>query len=214
MSPNTKISRAALAGLFCFCAAQAKADSTDNEMLSLLNSKSNSTQVGTQAKFNPPTAVSEPMVYIVEQSLPEFLRQAARRSGYQITISSRVRGTLKKMSMPLDLDKILEKIAPQFDLKWHFQQQQVYVSVGSESKTRLIFLGDMNMEDLQKSLEGAGLSANAYDLSYVEESNSVIVNGPTSYIASVELIAESFNKNEKAKNGRIKVIRYGNVRKN
>ena len=157
---------------------------------------------------------AEPKVYIVEQSLPDFLRQAARRNGYQVTITSRVRGTLKKMSLPLDMEQILEKIASQFDLKWHFQQKQLYISVGSENTTRMIFLGETKMESLDQALEGAGLKSDAYEFTFVEDSNSVIVNGPASYIASVELITEALIKNQKIKKDKLKIIRFGNTSKN
>lgn len=156
----------------------------------------------------------EPKIRVVEQGLPDFLRQAARRNGFEITMTPRVRGTLKKMTLPLDMKKILEKIAPQFDLKWHFQQKQLYVSIGSENSTRLIFLGETKMVDLEKALKGAGLKTEAYDLTYVEDSNSVIVNAPISYIASVELIAEALIKNNSIKKDKLKIIRFGNVSKN
>ncbi len=156
----------------------------------------------------------KPKIYIVEQSLPDFLRHAARRNGYEITMTSRVRGTLKNMSLPLNIEEMLKKIAPQFDLKWHFQQKQLYVSVGSENSTRMIFLGETDMEDLKKAISGSGLKSQAHDLNFVEDSNSVIVNGSVSYIASVELIAEALNKNKKIKKDKLKIIRFGTVSKN
>ncbi len=156
----------------------------------------------------------KPKIFVVEQSLPDFLRHAARRNGYEITITPRVRGTLKKMSLPLNMEEMLKKIAPQFDLKWHFQQKQLYVSVGSENTTRMIFLGNTDMEDLKKAIQGAGFKSQAYNLTFVEDSNSVIVNGPISYIASVELIAEALIKNKANKREKLKIIRFGNINKN
>ena len=70
------------------------------------------------------------------------------------------------------------------------------------------------MVDLEKAIKGAGLKTQAYDLTYVEDSNSVIVNAPISYIASVELIAEALGKNTSIKKGKLKIIRFGNVSKN
>lgn len=166
----------------------------------------------TQSITASPT--KKPKIYVVEQSLPDFLRQAARRNGFEITMTPRVRGTLKKMTLPINIEEMLEKIAPQFDLKWHFQQKQLYVSIGSESSTRLIFLGETSMEDLEQAIKGAGLNKQAYDLTYVEDSNSVIVNAPVSYIASVELIAEALGKNKSNKRDKLKIIRYGNISKN
>lgn len=168
-----------------------------------------STRMTFSAVKNEPDAV--PTVYVVSQPLPAFLRQAARRNGYQITLSKRVRGVLKKRTLPMDIRKILPEIAEQFDLKWHFQQKQLFVSIGAENTTRLIYLGQMKMDQLREAMRQADIESDAYDLSYVAESNSVLVNGSVSYIASLELIAESYNKNLANQKSNVKVIRYGNV---
>lgn len=168
----------------------------------------------TNANANTTQPTKTPKIFVVEQSLPDFLRQAARRNGYEITLTPRIRGTLKKMSLPLDMNEMLKKIAPQFDLKWHFQENQLYVSTGSENATRMIFLGETDIDDLKKAIAGSGLEAQAYNLNFVEDSNSVIINGPVSYIASVELIAEALAKNKSIKKDKLKIIRFGNVSKN
>ena len=158
-------------------------------------------------------AVQERSVYVVNQSLPTFLRQAARRSDYEIKISKRVRGVLKKRRLPIDIKKILPEIAEQFDLKWHFQNKQLFVSIGSENTTRLIYLGQMKYPKLQESMEQAGIEGDAYDLSYVEESNSILVNGSISYIASLELLAESYNKNLSSRRTNVRTIKFGKIGK-
>lgn len=150
-------------------------------------------------------------IYVIEDSLPDVLRQAATRNGFEITMTSRVRGTLQKITLPLNIEKMLEKIAPQFDLKWHFQDNQLYVSVGSENTTRMIFLGKTKIKDLEKVLKTAQFKSQGANFTYIEDSNSVIVNGPVSYVASVELLAESLTKNKAAKREKLKIIRFGNM---
>lgn len=176
------------------------------------NSTNQNPQINLQSSLAKPATT--PTIHIIEQSLPDVLRQAARKNGYQITMTSRVRGTLRKITLPLNMEEMLTKIAPQFDLKWHFQQNQVYVSVGSENSTRMIFLGETKMKDLETALGGAGLKTQSYNLTHVEDTNSVIVNGPVSYIASVELLAESLSKNKAIQRDKLKIIRFGNVSKN
>ena len=156
-------------------------------------------------------AVTAPQVHVLEQPLQMFLRQAARRSGYQISISKRVRGTLKKAVLPSDIRKIMPQIAEQYDLKWHFQKKQLFVSLGSEVANRIIYLGAMKFEELEKAAEQAGIESESYDMSFVEESNSVIVNGSVAYISNIELIIDSFKKNLGEKKIDVKVIRYGVV---
>ncbi len=182
-----------------------------------VNAASTQTVSSTQTQTNNTAQAQKPSarkIFVVEQSLPDFLRQAARRNGLEITMTPRVRGNLKNISLPLNMEGILKQISSQFDLKWHFQKKQVYISIGSENTTRMIFLGKTKMKDLESALEGAGLSSPSYDLNFVEDSNSVIINGPASYIASVELLAESLGKNKKTKRDNLKIIRFGTVNNN
>ena len=157
----------------------------------------------------PRPTSSEPVVHVLEQSLPSFLRQAAHRGGYEITLSKRVRGVIQRKVLPTDIRKILPELAEQFGLKWHFQQKQLFVSVGSENTTRLIFLGKMSYEQLKEAMSQAGLRDDVYDMSFVEESNSITVNGSTSYITSIELITESFNKNRQNQESGVTLIKFG-----
>lgn len=152
-------------------------------------------------------------VFVIEQKLPEFLRQAARRNNMRATISKRVRGVLRKVNLPLDIREIMPQIEEQFDLVWHIQQNQLFVSLGSENASRLIFLDGMDMNDLSMAMDDVGMRAAAFDLSYVEDSNSVMVNGPVSYVAGIELIVQSYNKNRSLKRNKVRVIRYGSVGK-
>jgi len=200
---------------FAIGTAAAKAEGNvvllgSKDILSANEPASRGSTLNLNATAKPPAPAS---VFVVEQSLPDFLRQAARRSGYQITISQKVRGTLRKLSLPLDINEIMPQIADQFDLEWHAQKEQIYVSTGSETTTKLVYLGKLDPKTLDSALEAAGIVPGNARMTFVEESNSVIVNGPAQYIASIELLTESFNKNEEERLGRIKVIRFGNVGK-
>jgi type II secretory pathway component GspD/PulD (secretin) len=172
-----------------------------------------STSVSSNTNHTAPDAqdVTQSRVHVIEQSLPSFLRQIARRNGYQIELSKRVRGLLQNKRYPMDLRKVMPLLAEQFDLKWHFQEKQIYVSVGAENTSRLIYLGQMKPDGLKTAIEQAGIEAKDYGFTFVEESNSVLINGSAAYIASVELIAESFNKKLKNKKSNVKIIRFGNV---
>lgn len=215
MAPNVKtliatLSAVLLTGKITFASELPASDlSTAEASKQALLSTETTNRMSFSAVDNAPAAV--PTVYVISQPLPAFLRQAARRNGYQITLSKRVRGVLKKRTLPMDIRKILPEIGEQFDLKWHFQQKQLFVSIGAENTTRLIYLGQMKMDQLREAMQQADIESDAYDLSYVSESNSVLVNGSVSYIASLELIAESYNKNLANRKSNVKVIRYGTV---
>lgn len=192
-----------------FCAAMLPATAhADDKIVSLSDQR---TTTYSFVAEDAPTPVEEPKVFVMEQSLPVFLRQAARRSGYQITLSKRVRGTLKKAVLPADIRKIMPEIAEQFDLKWHYQNKQLFVGIGSEETNRVIFLGRMGFDDLKRAMEQAGFSSETYSLSFVDESNSVLASGSVAYISNIELLVEAYKKDKSQSKVNVKVIRYGNV---
>ena len=155
--------------------------------------------------------VSGHQVVVVKQGVVEFLRQAARHNNMRATISKKVRGVILDAQFPTDIRKIMPLLEKQFDLIWHVQQNQLFVSTGSENETRLVYLAGMGFNELNQGMKDVGMSPDSYDISYVEDSNSVLINGPASYIAGIELITASYNKNKKSKRGNIRVIRFGNV---
>ncbi|MEM7291392.1 MAG: hypothetical protein AAF412_13645 [Pseudomonadota bacterium] len=210
MTRHNKICMAMLPVLWAGYAvlpAQAN-DSLSRHHVALKSSLSSKNVYGTE---NVSTPAEEPKVYVLEQSLPVFLRQAARRSGYQISLSKRVRGVVKKAVLPADIKKIMPEIAEQYDLKWHFQGKQLHVSIGAEDTNRVIYLGRMDFEDLAKTMAQAGIESNSYELSHVAETNSVMVSGSVPFISNIELLVEAYKKNKSESHTDVKVIRFGNV---
>jgi type II secretory pathway component GspD/PulD (secretin) len=152
-----------------------------------------------------PGASGESSVFVVEQDLRAFLAIAGKRNGTHISVSSGVRGTIRNMTLPGNLDEMLRSLAAEFGFEWFREGDSIQVSSATDSVSRVIFLGRMGMEELKTSIAEAGLSQEGYELNYVESSNSVLVKGPVSLIARIELMTEAFNK----RNSGVRVIRRG-----
>ena len=62
-----------------------------------------------------------------------------------------------------------------------------------------------------RGMKQAGFDSETYSLSFVEESNSVLVSGSVAYISNIELLVEAYKKDKSESKVNVKVIRYGNV---
>jgi type II secretory pathway component GspD/PulD (secretin) len=144
-------------------------------------------------------------VFVLEQDLRDFLMLAGKRNATRITVSSGIRGTIRNLALPSDMDAMLDMLASEFNFEWFRESGTIQVSSASDSVSRVIFLGRMRMEELEASIKEAGLAGDGYELSFVESSNSVVVKGPVGLIAKIELIAEAFNK----RNSGFRMIRRG-----
>ena len=153
----------------------------------------------------PSIGTQDRSVIVLEQDLKEFLMLAGKRHGTHIAVSPGVRGTLRNMSLPGDLDAMLRTLAAEFGFEWFREGDSIQVSAATDSVSRIIFLGRMEMDELKKSIAEAGMSPEGYELSYVESSNSVLVKGPVSLVARVELMTEAYNK----RNSGVRLIRRG-----
>ncbi len=151
------------------------------------------------------TGAQDRRVIVLEQDLKGFLMLAGSRHGTHITVSPAVRGTLRNMALPGDLDAMLRTLAAEFGFEWFREGDSIQVSAATDSVSRIIFLGRMEMDELKQSIAEAGMSPEGYELSYVESSNSVLVKGPVSLVARIELMTEAYNK----RNSGVRVIRRG-----
>lgn len=157
------------------------------------------------------TVSGSPSIFIAEQNLQEVLRLVAKRNNVQLNLTRKVRGTIRNTELPLEIRAFMEMLGKQFDLKWHFLNNQLFVSTSYDDASRMIFLGSMNFDELKSAMSSLGLEPETYEMAYIDDTNSVFVNAPASYIANIELIAESFNKNNSNTPTTVKVIRGGRV---
>lgn len=148
---------------------------------------------------------SDATVHVVDQPLKEFLTSAGRRLGVRIAVAAGVRGTIRNERLPAQIEPMLDELAARFDFIWFRDGDAIQVTLGSEAVSRVIFIGRRTFEDFRQAIADAGVAAGSFALSYVESSNSVVVKGPASLVARIELLAEA---GANATNG-VRLIRHG-----
>lgn len=181
--------------------AGTNAYASKNLETSLLNTKqSHRSKFSSQpnldkSEFNMPVQVS--IIYIIKQTLPDFLSQLASRNNLELTVSENVSGSLSKISLPMQTELILEELSRSFGLEWHMQGNHLYVSNSLENTNRLINLGKLNLFQLKQLIAKSGLNPGANKMMYLEDKNAITLIGSSMYISRVEaLIKEHQNTSD------------------
>lgn len=143
-----------------------------------------------KGEVNMPVQVS--IIYIIKQSLPEFLSQLASRNNYELTMSENVSGTLQKISLPLQTELVLEELAVSFGIEWHMQGKHLYVSNSLENTNRLIKLGNLSLTHLKQLIAKSGLNPGANKMTYLEEKNAITLIGSSKYISRIQALINKY----------------------
>lgn len=181
--------------------AGTNAYASKNLETSLLNTKqSHRSKFSSQpnldkGEVNMPVQVS--IIYIIKQTLPDFLSQLASRNNLELTVSENVSGSLSKISLPMQTELILEELSRSFGLEWHMQGNHLYVSNSLENTNRLLKLGKLDLFQLKQLISNSGLNPGANKMTYLEDKNAITLIGSSMYISRVEaLIKEHQNTSD------------------
>ncbi len=128
------------------------------------------------------------IIYVIKQSLPDFLAQLASRNNLELTMSESVSGTLKKISLPLQTELVLEELSNSYGLEWHMQGKHLYVSNSLENTNRLISLGNLNLFQLKQLISKSGLNPGANKMTYLEDKNAITLMGSSMYISRIQAL--------------------------
>ena len=148
---------------------------------------------------------AEDGIVVVDQPLRDFLIMAGRRFDIRITVSPKVKGDIQNLSLPGDIDGILDTLAAQFQFDWYRENDSIRVTSSKESVSRVIYLGRMSYEEVVQAIKDAGIKTDSFELTHIESSNSISLNGPAELIAKIELITDAYNK----RNSGVRLIRRG-----
>lgn len=193
-----RLSKAFLLSSIVLASINTHAFSAQNLETSLLNtkqshrSKFNSQPNLDKGEVSLPVQVS--IIYVIKQSLPDFLSQLASRNKLELTLSESVSGTLRKISLPLQTELVLEELSKSFGLEWHMQGKHLYISNSLENTNRLINLGSLNLFQLRQLIAKSGLNPGANKMKYLEDKNAITLIGSSMYISRVEALVKKHQK--------------------
>lgn len=128
---------------------------------------------------------------VVRQALPDLITQVARFYGFDAVLTRQVRGDVENERLPSDLAAFVARLTADRDLVFYFRNRDLNVSTREENVSRVIGLGPSDPTELRAAIEAAGVDADRFPLRFIEASNSILVEGPPSFVGLVEVIAES-----------------------
>ena len=154
-----------------------------------------------------PAAAAETskQVIVIEQPLEDFLTLAGRQFGVHMKLPRKFRGTIRNEQLPAELDPLLRKLSAKFAFDWYREGNTVHISPRARSVSKMIYLGKLSFKGLRQTLNDAGVAGEGFKMAHVPSSNSLLINGPPSLIAKIELLADGYNKNAQG----FSIIRYG-----
>ena len=136
-------------------------------------------------------------IVVVRQELEDLITQVARFYGFDAVLTRQVRGQVENEELPSELNAFIERLTTDRDLVFYFRNRDLNVSARSENVSRVIGLGPSDPRELRAAIEAAGVDADRFPLRFIEASNSILVDGPPSFVALVEVIAESLVRTER-----------------
>lgn len=128
---------------------------------------------------------------VVRQDLSDLITQVARFYGFDAVLTRQVRGDVENETLPSDLNAFIARLTADRELVFYFRNRDLNVSAREENVSRVIGLGPSDPDELRAAIEAAGVDADRFPLRFIEASNSALVEGPPSFVALVEVIAES-----------------------
>ena len=144
-----------------------------------------------------PGGDTEGGLVVVRQDVRDLIDQVAQFYGFETVLSRQVRGNIENTTLPSDFNAFLERLASDRDLVFYFRNRELNASTRDENVSRVVGLGQSSPSELRAAIEAAGIDADRFPLRYIEASNSVLVDGPPSFVALLEVIAESLVRAER-----------------
>ena len=144
-----------------------------------------------------PGGDTESGLVVVRQDVRDLIEQVARFYGFETNLSRQVRGDVENTTLPSDFNAFLERLADERNLVFYFRNRELNASARDENVSRVIGLGQSNPAELRAAIEAAGIDADRFPVRFIEASNSVLIDGPPSFVALAEVIAESLVRTER-----------------
>lgn len=140
---------------------------------------------------NMTPALPDHAYYVVNQPLVQFLEQLERDSDRQIDTTESVHGIVRSARLSGDVEQILTTLSRRFDLEWFGFNGVYYVSAETESRMRLVRLGDMPMGVARDALAQSGLKSDRFPIAEAAQGTALALTGPPKLLGLSEAVIES-----------------------
>ncbi len=155
-----------------------------------------------------PILASAKSVVIINQKLDSLLSDFAHREGLALKISKRMKTRVKSKTLPGEQTQFLNTLAKYYPIDWYKMGNQLFVSKKKERVTRMVSIGSLSPERIKKDIENVITNTASFSFSSIKASKSILLSGPPTYVALVELIVKNALKNSQKK-GSIRFFKGG-----
>ena len=135
-----------------------------------------------------PVSASVKSVVIINQKLNSLLADFAQRQGLALKISKKIRTRVKSKVLPSEPVKFLNALAKFYPIDWYQMGNELFISQKKERVTRLINIGSISPKQIKSDIEASVMNAKSFSFSSIKGSKSILLSGPPTYVAFVELV--------------------------
>ena len=136
-------------------------------------------------------SASEKSVVIINQKLGSLLAEFAQRQGLALKMTKKLRTRVKSKVLPGEPVQFLQKLAKLYPIDWYQMGNDLFVSKKKERVTRLLNIGSISPKQLKADIERTVINANSFSYSPIAGSRTIILSGPPTYVAFVELMVKT-----------------------
>lgn len=145
-------------------------------------------------EFRVQTPPDKAVVHVIEQQLDKFLELAASYNGYELRFSGTVGGTIRNATLPMNLEKLLKRLASHYDLAWRIDEKRLFVSAASLSEARTLDLEGLDLKRIRQAIEQGPIHANRFEVQVLNNGQSLRLVAPPSYLDAISAMAERLRR--------------------
>ncbi len=134
------------------------------------------------------------LVIVIEQSLPELLRQFAKRLDLTASVSHQVSGLVRETRLPADLVGFMTKLTSLYDINWFVHDTMLHVGVSNDIVVDAIPLQAVRFSRLVEIIGARNLIGEGFEVMFDADANAARVTGTPQYISEIAGLVSDLSK--------------------
>ncbi len=156
-----------------------------------------------------PQTKNDGTIIVVNQKIKQLLEDFSRQNGLTLNISDKLNIVVKNHRLPAEKKQFLDELSKRYSLDWYQRGNELFVSAKKERVSRIIATKNIELSALQNDLGQLAQNIEDFPFEQAENSRLVLVSGPPSYLALVELVLEAIEKSPNTNTDVVNLIGYG-----
>jgi type III secretion protein C len=136
---------------------------------------------------------------VIDQDLPAALNEFGSNLGLRVSVSQAVRGRIRGRLPDASPRDFLDRLVALYNLQWYFDGQVLYVSSAEEAQSRVLVLGQVPFDRLQRTLVAFSITDERYTVQRAPAADLALASGPPRFVALVEQTVTALAAEEQAR---------------